>query len=112
MMKRALSLLLALALLASVAMLSVPAVQAAEEVYLKVWTPQEDQYSEDSWLFLMMEKFEKFRFRDYRITNFEMESSAVAGLSALLGHKALTVCLVIANRIAHQANTGYKNTLD
>ena len=41
-----------------------------------------------------------------------MESSAVAGLSALLGHKALTVCMVIANRVAKVANTGYKNQID
>lgn len=57
------------------------------------------------------EKIVSFRFGDKSITNFEMESSAVAGLSALLGHKALTVCMVIANRIAHQANTGYKATI-
>ncbi|MBO5676571.1 MAG: nucleoside phosphorylase [Bacteroidaceae bacterium] len=57
------------------------------------------------------EKIISFRYEDKSITNFEMESSAIAGLSALLGHKALTVCLVIANRIAHEANTGYKNTI-
>lgn len=58
------------------------------------------------------EKITSFTYQGRTITNFEMESSAVAGLSALLGHKALTVCLVIANRIAHQANTGYKNTIN
>ena len=57
------------------------------------------------------EKIISFRYEDKCVTNFEMESSAIAGLSALLGHKALTVCLVIANRIAHEANTGYKNTI-
>lgn len=40
----------------------------------------------------------KFRHNDHRITNFEMETSALYGLSALLGHKAMTVCAIIANR--------------
>ena len=40
-----------------------------------------------------------------------MESSALAGLSKLMGHKATTVCMVIANRVAHEANTGYKNQI-
>lgn len=57
-------------------------------------------------------KIESFRYNDLRITNFEMESSAVQGLSALLGHKALTVCMVIANRVAKKANTAYKANID
>lgn len=55
------------------------------------------------------EKIESFQWHGYRITNFEMESAALAGLSLHLGHHALTICQVIANRIAHQANTSYKN---
>lgn len=47
-----------------------------------------------------------------KICNFEMESSALAGMSAMLGHKALTVCMVIANRWAQEMNTEYKNTID
>ena len=58
------------------------------------------------------EMVESFEYNGMRITNFEMESSAVAGLSALMGHKALTCCMVIANRRAKQANTGYKNSID
>ena len=58
------------------------------------------------------EKIEKFEYNGLRITNFEMESSALAGLSRLLGHRATTVCMVIANRLAHEANTGYKNSID
>ena len=58
------------------------------------------------------EKIEKFEYNGYRITNFEMESSALAGLSRLMGHKAMTVCMVIANRLIKEANTGYKNTID
>lgn len=56
----------------------------------------------------MMEKFEQFRFGDYRITNFEMEGSALAGLAALLGHRAATICTIIAQRVAKDACTDYK----
>jgi uridine phosphorylase len=55
---------------------------------------------------------ESFEHRGRRITNYEMESSAVAGLSALLGHKAMTVCLVIANRLVHNATTDYGKAMD
>lgn len=58
------------------------------------------------------EKLESFAYDGYRITNFEMESSALAGLSRLMGHRAVTVCMVIANRIAHKADTGYKTHID
>ncbi|MBQ5836879.1 MAG: nucleoside phosphorylase [Alistipes sp.] len=54
------------------------------------------------------EKIEAFRFGERRITNFEMESSALAGLAALMGHKAATVCTIIAQRIAKDACTDYK----
>ena len=57
-------------------------------------------------------KIESFEYQGKQITNFEMESSAIAGLSTLLGHKALTVCMVIANRRAKEANTGYKNQIE
>lgn len=56
----------------------------------------------------MLDSFESFRFGDYRITNFEMESSAVAGLSAHLGHQAGTVCCAIANRYLQNSNPDYK----
>lgn len=58
------------------------------------------------------EKVESFEYKGYRITNFEMESSALAGLARLQGHRATTVCMVIANRLIKEANTGYKNTID
>ena len=58
------------------------------------------------------EKIESFEYDGLHITNFEMESSAVAGLSKLMGHKATTVCLIIANRLIKEMNTGYKNTID
>lgn len=57
-------------------------------------------------------KVEKYEYNGLHITNFEMESSAVAGLSRLLGHKAMTCCMVIANRLAKTANASYKNTID
>ena len=54
----------------------------------------------------MLETFESFRFGEYRITNFEMESSAVAGLAAHLGHEAGTVCCAIANRYLKDSKIG------
>ena len=57
------------------------------------------------------DNLQKFRFGDYRITNYEMESSAVAGLSSLFGHKAMTICLVIANRLAKNANVNYQSAM-
>ena len=57
------------------------------------------------------EKIERFEYQGHRITNFEMESSALAGLARLMGHKATTVCMVIANRLIQEANTGYKNSI-
>jgi len=57
-------------------------------------------------------KIEQFEYKGMHITNFEMESSALAGLSRLMGHKATTVCMIIASRLVKEANTGYKNTID
>ncbi|MBR6140166.1 MAG: nucleoside phosphorylase [Bacteroidaceae bacterium] len=58
------------------------------------------------------EKIESFRYGELKICNFEMESSALAGLAALLGHRAMTCCMVIANRYAKEMNTEYKNSID
>lgn len=58
------------------------------------------------------EKIENFEYQGHRITNFEMESSALAGLAKLMGHHATTACMVIANRRAGKADTGYKNHID
>lgn len=54
------------------------------------------------------EKIRQFKFNDNKITNFEMECSAIYGLSKLLGHEALTVCLIIANRYIKQFSKDYK----
>lgn len=49
---------------------------------------------------------------ELKVCNFEMESSALAGLSALLGHRAMTCCMVIANRYAQEMDTEYKNKIE
>ena len=54
------------------------------------------------------ERISDFRYEGQRITNYEMEGSAIAGLSLLMGHKAMTVCCVIAQRKVEAANTDYK----
>lgn len=58
------------------------------------------------------EKIESFEYQGRKITNYEMESSALAGLSKLLGHRATTVCLVIADRLNKQSNTNYKENIN
>ena len=57
-------------------------------------------------------KIETFEYEGLHITNYEMESSAIAGLSKLMGHKATTVCLILANRLDKEIKTSYKNTID
>ncbi|TLX73432.1 phosphorylase [Labilibacter sediminis] len=54
------------------------------------------------------EKISKFSHRQFRITNYEMECSAIYGLAKLLGHKAVTVCAIIANRKAGEYSKDYK----
>ena len=56
----------------------------------------------------LIEKLESFSYEGHRVTNIEMESSALAGLAALLGHDAATVCLAIANRHVKESNPDYK----
>lgn len=58
------------------------------------------------------EKVESFKYDGMNICNFEMESSALAGMASLLGHRAMTCCMVIANRYAQEMNTEYKNSID
>lgn len=58
------------------------------------------------------EKIESFEYEGLRVNNFEMESSALAGLARLMGHRATTVCMVIANRRVKKADTGYKSHID
>lgn len=60
----------------------------------------------------MNQRLEAFKFKGHRITNFEMETSALYGLSALLGHNALTICVAIANRHKKEVNRDYKKHMD
>lgn len=57
-------------------------------------------------------KIEAFDYKGRKITNFEMESSSLAGLAALMGHRAMTVCCIIAGRVDNNMNTNYKGSLD
>ena len=57
-------------------------------------------------------KIAAFRHEGHSITNYEMESSAIAGLSKMMGHKAMTVCSIIANRVALESNTEYKGSIE
>lgn len=54
------------------------------------------------------EKITDFRYEGQRITNYEMEGSCIAGLALHMGHRAMTVCCVIAQRKIEAANTDYK----
>lgn len=60
----------------------------------------------------MNRSFESFRYGDYKITNYEMEGSAIAGLAGKMGHKAITVCCIIANRYRKEAITDYHPYID
>ncbi|MBN1253282.1 MAG: nucleoside phosphorylase [Bacteroidales bacterium] len=58
------------------------------------------------------DKIASFKFNNKRITNFEMESSAIYGLSKLLGHNAVTVCNIIANRVRKEYSEDYKKSME
>jgi len=56
-------------------------------------------------------KIMSFDYNGEKITNYEMESSALAGLAAVLGHKAVTICAIIAGRVAKNMNTSYVDSM-
>ena len=58
------------------------------------------------------EELNRFSYENKRITNFEMETSALYGLSAMLGHEACTVCAIIANRFKKAYSKDYKKTVN
>lgn len=60
----------------------------------------------------LIDKIEEFRFNGRPITNFEMESACLQGMARLLGHKAMTVCCIIAQRREENANTDYKPSVE
>lgn len=57
-------------------------------------------------------KIESFDYKGDKITNYEMESAPLAGLSRIMGHKAMTVCTIIANRLAGDSNTNYNGSIE
>lgn len=56
-------------------------------------------------------RIEEFRFNGRKVTNYEMESAPLQGLSKLMGHRAMTVCSIIANRMRHDATPNYKTAM-
>lgn len=56
----------------------------------------------------LVEKLESFGYEGERITNFEMESGCLQGMAKMLGHKAMTVCCIIAERRSTNADPDYK----
>ena len=57
-------------------------------------------------------RIEQFEYNGGHITNYEMESSALQGMAAMLGHRAMTVCSIIANRVATDVNPNYKTAVE
>lgn len=57
-------------------------------------------------------KIEKFKYNDWKITNFEMESSALFCFAKILGHNAFTVCAAAANRVQEKFSSDYHNTME
>ena len=57
-------------------------------------------------------KIEAFSYQNNRITNYEMESSSLSGVGALMGHRAMTVCCIIAGRVNKEMNTNYKGSIE
>ncbi len=53
----------------------------------------------------------RYEYKGYVVSNFEMETSALYSLSAMLGHEAMTVCDIIANRITDDFNPNYKESM-
>ncbi len=60
----------------------------------------------------IIDRARQFGFEGYQVTNFEMETSALYSLSAMLGHEAMTVCDIIANRISDNFNPNYKVSME
>ena len=54
---------------------------------------------------------EAFRYEGHPVTNYEMESAPLQGLALLMGHRAMTVCSIIANRVNTTASPNYKTAV-
>lgn len=61
---------------------------------------------------LLNDKMETFKYKGHRITNFEMETSALYGLGAILGHQTVTICTIIANRVSKQYSKDYHPAIE
>lgn len=57
-------------------------------------------------------KIESFKYEGDTITNYEMESAPLAGMGKMMGHKVMTVCSIIANRLAGESNSNYKGSIE
>lgn len=57
-------------------------------------------------------RIESFKYGDDTITNYEMESAPLAGLGRLMGHRAMTICTIIANRLVGESNANYKGSIE
>lgn len=64
------------------------------------------------WVADFNQQLTDFKYLDHRITNFEMETSALYGLGSLLGHQTCTVCAIIANRVAKKYSQNYHVAVD
>jgi uridine phosphorylase len=60
----------------------------------------------------MHDQFRSFEYQGLRITNFEMETSALYGLGKLMGHRCCTVCAFIANRVTREYSKDHKPVID
>ncbi len=58
------------------------------------------------------QQLRSFNHNNHKVTNFEMETSALYGLGKLMGHRCLTVCTILANRATNKASTNYKQSID
>jgi uridine phosphorylase len=58
------------------------------------------------------DKIDSFTYKDLKISNFEMETSALYGLCKILGHEALTICVAIANRATHEYNQQHDGKIE
>ncbi|MCA6435312.1 MAG: nucleoside phosphorylase [Bacteroidetes bacterium] len=74
--------------------------------------PQGRQIKLKSALPTLNDNLTNFNFNDLKITNFEMETSALYGLGKLLHHNCLTVCVIIANRVRKEFTSDYKKSVD
>ncbi len=61
---------------------------------------------------LLNQRLETFEYQGHKITNYEMESAPLAGFARLMGHKAVTVCSVVANRVALNSSPNYKTAIE